>query len=43
LKTPEKFNKEAKDKAKVEHMRIARQALAAKQKELENVRQVKLG
>ena len=43
LKTPEKFNKAAKDQAKVEHMKIARQALAAKQKLLENVRQVKLG
>jgi len=43
LKTPEKFNKASKDAAKVEHMRIARQALAAKQKLLENVRQVKLG
>ena len=42
LRTPEKFNKDAKKKAERENMRLAREALAGTQAALDNARTVKL-
>ena len=42
LRTPEKFNKDAKENATREIMRLAREALAGKQLALDNARTVKL-